>query len=109
MANIQLCVCGVFGPSPDVEDATPDRVSPCLTTCVEPLSALALGVLPAPRDEVDGAGAGVGAGAGDPSLGGTGDIEDVSCEGGTSARAMDPSRDPVPVDGAATGALLATD
>src|SRR5262245_16611174 len=115
MASIQLCVCAEFGPEPEVSEATEERVSPCLTTWVEPLSALEM--LPAPRAEAEpgvGAGLGLGIGAGAAtSLGGTGDMDDVSCEGGTSVlrstRAIAPSRGPAPVDGAATGVLLATD
>ena len=85
MANIQLRVCGEFAEAPEAEEAIDDKVSPRLTTWLEPPSALA--ELPAPadiaRDEL---------GAGDDSPGGVGEIEEVSCAGGTcEPRAIAPS------------------
>jgi hypothetical protein len=60
---------------PEADDAIDDSVSPRFTTWLEPLAAL--GLLPAPA-AIAGAG-------GDPvdSPGGVGEINDVSCEGGT--------------------------
>ena len=108
MANIQLRVCGEFAELPEAAEAIDDNVSPRLMTWVEPLAALA--VLPTPAEvgraalEED---VGVGLLA---ASGGVGEIEEVSCDGGTcDPRAIAPSCAPAPAVGAATGAFEADD
>src|SRR6187399_1581741 len=97
MANIQLRVCGEFVAAPEAEVAICDNVSPRLTVWLVPPAALAL--LPAPAD--------IGRGALDSS-GALGEMDDVSCDGGTcDPRAIAPSCAPAPAAGAATGALEA--
>src|SRR5579864_5183088 len=112
MANIQLRVCGAFGPVPEAVSAIDESVSPVFTTWLEPPAALgplvalalvapALALLPAPRGDAVAAAGSAG--------GGVGEIEEVSCAAGTSLRAIAPSCEPAPVVGAATGAFAADD
>jgi hypothetical protein len=103
MANIQLRVWAEFAELPEAEDAIDDNVSPRFTTWLEPPAAL-LALLPAAAAiACEGLGE-------DDSSGGLGEIDEVSCDGGTcEPRAIDPSCTPVPAKGAATGALEAGD
>jgi hypothetical protein len=75
MANIQLRVWAEFAELPEVVDAIDDNVSPRFTTWLEPPAALALLAAPA-AIACEGLGE-------DESSGAVGEIDEVSCAGGT--------------------------